>query len=339
VRNKAAYDTLKPMDNSTWQQQIGDGIRNQDELLKLSGNAGAGFPTPKIAIKTFPLRVPRSYLKRMEKNNPNDPLLRQVLPVPAEEAEIAGYNRDPVGEIDKHASPGLIQKYEGRALLITTNACAIHCRYCFRRHYPYADNLAGRDKWTTALETLRADPGIKEIILSGGDPLSMADDKLGSLILQLEQIPHLIWLRLHTRIPIVMPDRVSSGLLNVIGRSRFKQTLVVHANHPNEIDDEVASALDKLHGTGIQLLNQSVLLRGVNDDARILAQLSERLYLHHVLPYYLHMLDPVAGAAHFEVPEKTARRIMQDLRVRLPGYLVPRLVREIDGEAFKTPLG
>ena len=336
MRDKAAYDTLKCMDISTWQQQIRDGIREQDDLVRLTGLDQKGFCTPKTAIKAFPPRVPRAYLERIEQNNPDDPLLRQVLAVAEEDIDSSGFSNDPVGEFNKHASPGLIRKYHGRALLIVTSTCAIHCRYCFRRHYPYQDNQAGKDNWNDALETLRTDPSIKEIILSGGDPLSLTDDRLHSLIQQLESIPHLQWLRIHTRMPVVIPDRVTSKLINAISQTRFKQSLVVHVNHPNEIDEKVGMALNRLHKAGIQLLNQSVLLKGVNDDVLVLAELSARLYSNHVMPYYLHMLDPVAGAAHFEVTETRARNIMQDLRGCLPGFLVPRLVREIEGLPYKA---
>lgn len=339
VRDKAAYDTLKPMGNSRWQEQIRESIRDGDELIRLTGSDPETGSRPENAYKAFPVRVPGAYLARIERNNPDDPLLRQVLPVAEEDVEYPGYSRDPVGEINQHKGSGLIQKYPGRALLITTSVCAIHCRYCFRRHYPYTDNRAGRDNWRGALEIVRTDPEIREIILSGGDPLSLTDDKLQFLIGELDHIPHLKWLRIHTRMPVVVPDRITPSLIRVISGSRMKQTVVIHANHPNEIDTAVGSALASLHRSGIQLLNQSVLLKGVNDDALVLVELSERLYSNHVLPYYLHMLDPVAGAAHFEVPESTAVAIMDALRSRLPGYLVPRLVREMEGEAYKTPVG
>ncbi len=338
MRDKAAYDTLKRMDNSRWQQQIRNGIRNRDELLQSTGHDISCSSSPEKAIISFPVRVPEAYLNRIERNNLNDPLLRQVLPFAEEDSVITGYTSDPVGEFNKHDSPGLIRKYHGRALLITTSSCAIHCRYCFRRHYPYVENQAGKENWNDALDAIKADPDIKEIILSGGDPLSLTDDKLESLINQLEQISHLKWLRIHTRMPVVVPARVTDKLVRAVSQNRFKQTIVLHINHPNEIDDEVISRIRLLHDAGVRLLNQSVLLRGINDNALVLAELSERLYTNDILPYYLHMLDPVAGAAHFEVDDDTAKMIMYDLRSRLPGFLVPRLVREVEGEPFKTPI-
>jgi EF-P beta-lysylation protein EpmB len=338
VRDKAAYDTLKRMNNSRWQEQIRNSIRNRDELLASTGHDNNCSSSPKKAIKSFPVRVPEAYLNRIERHNLNDPLLRQVLPLDEEDSVISGFNSDPVGEFNKNASPGLIRKYHGRALLITTSSCAIHCRYCFRRHYPYVENQAGKENWNDACNILKADSDIKEIILSGGDPLSLTDDKLESLISQLEKISHLKWLRIHTRMPVVVPTRVTDKLVRAISQNRFKQTLVLHINHPNEIDDEVIKRISLFHDAGIRLLNQSVLLRGVNDDALVLAELSDRLYTNNVLPYYLHMLDPVAGAAHFEVNDDVAKNIMHDLRSSLPGYLVPRLVREIEGQPYKTPI-
>jgi len=338
VREKAAYDTLKPMTISSWQQELREVIREPGELLGKTGIQAETVTLAKTALDSFPVRVPASYLARISQNNLNDPLLRQVLPLPEEDDTVPGFDVDPVGEFNKHSTAGLIRKYHGRVLLITTGVCAIHCRYCFRRHYPYSDNNPARKNWNAALDIIRSDQTIKEVILSGGDPLSLADEKLEALIRQLEDIPHLKWLRIHTRMPVVLPARVSEKLIDVIVTNRFRQTVVIHANHPNEINEEVRSALALLHHAGIQLLNQSVLLRGVNDDALILAELSERLHANHVLPYYLHMLDPVAGAAHFEVNDTTATAIMEQLRTTLPGYLVPRLVRELEGAPYKTSI-
>ncbi len=331
---------MLPLDMHTpsWQQELRDLIRDRGELLEkvgLQAERSAAADTP---VSTFPLKVPHSYLRRIRPGQTEDPLLRQVLPVPEEDLPRPGYMADPLGEIDRTSVPGLIQKYHGRVLLIASSVCAVHCRYCFRRHYPYSDNNPARDNWDTALEYIRKDESIHEVILSGGDPLSLSDDKLHSLITLLEQIPHLRWLRIHTRMPVVLPSRITDSLLRVITGNRFKQTVVIHANHPHEIEAEVIAVLQDLHRAGIQLLNQSVLLRGVNDDALVLAELSERLYTNHVLPYYLHMLDPVAGAAHFEVSDPAAIAIMEQLRSTLPGYLVPRLVREIEGAPYKSLL-
>ena len=339
MRNKGAYDTLKPMDISRWQHELREVIRAPGELLEK-----VGLQAEKLALSTpvsdsFPLKAPLSYLKRIRAGVADDPLLRQILPLAEEDRDVAGYRTDPLDEITHTTTPGLIRKYPGRVLLITTSVCAIHCRYCFRRHYPYNENSPSRENWTAALDTIRNDSSIYEVILSGGDPLSLSDEKLDTLIQQLETIPHVRWLRIHTRIPVVLPSRMTDKLLQTITRSRFKLTMVIHANHPHEIENEVIETLQRLHQSGMQLLNQSVLLKGVNDQAPVLAELSHRLYTNHVLPYYLHMLDPVAGAAHFEVAEDQARDIHKQLQATLPGYLVPKLVRELPGESSKTLLG
>lgn len=326
------------MQTTRWQSELRELVRDPQELLKLAGIPSANRPLAQAALTAFPLKVPLSYLQRMHSNDPDDPLLRQVLPLAEEDISSPGYSTDPLGEIARTTVPGLLHKYDGRVLLVTTSVCAIHCRYCFRRHYPYSDNNAAQQNWGAALDYIRGDNTIHEVILSGGDPLSLSDDKLQLLIQKLELIPHLRWLRIHTRIPVVLPSRITDSLLQIITGNRFKQTVVIHANHPQEIEADVIGVLQALHRAGIQLLNQSVLLRGVNDDALILAELSERLYANHVLPYYLHMLDPVAGAAHFEVADTVATAIMEQLRASLPGYLVPRLVREIEGVPYKALL-
>jgi len=313
-------------------------VRDRQQLLKILQLSAVDNPGPQTLQGAFPLKVPGSFLDRIRKSNPDDPLLRQILPVAEEDIISPGFTNDPVGEIGGNPAPGLIQKYHGRVLLITTGACAVHCRYCFRRHYPYDKGPPSRQYWVQALGYIRENTGIREVILSGGDPLTLADGRLRSLIGQLEDIPHLQWLRIHTRIPVVWPERVTERLIRLVNSDRLKTTVVIHANHPQEIGEDAAGALLKLHTAGIQMLNQSVLLRGINDNAGTLASLSERLYANHVLPYYLHMLDPVAGAGHFKVEETTARAIINSLRAMLPGYLVPRLVREIEGAPAKTPV-
>jgi len=339
VRNKGAYDTLKPMDISRWQHELREVIRDPGELLEKVGLQAEKSALSVPVNSSFPLKAPLSYLQRIRPGQPNDPLLRQILPIADEERDVIGYRADPLDEITHTTTPGLIRKYPGRVLLITTSVCAIHCRYCFRRHYPYNENSPSRENWNAAIDAIREDNSIHEVILSGGDPLSLSDEKIGSLIQQLETIPHVIWLRIHTRMPVVLPSRMTESLLQTLNRSRFKLTMVIHANHPHEIENDVIETLQRLHQSGIQLLNQSVLLKGVNDNAEILTELSHRLYNNHVLPYYLHMLDPVAGAAHFEVAENQAREIHKQMQATLPGYLVPRLVRELPGESSKTLLG
>jgi EF-P beta-lysylation protein EpmB len=338
VRIKAAYDTLKPMRISRWQTDLKSTIHKYQDLMSVCGLKTGTSKAPTNAENNFSVKVPRPFLSRINPDDPFDPLLRQVLPLPEENMVATGYRLDSVGEFNKHITPGLIKKYHGRALLITTASCALHCRYCFRRHYPYQENLAGQDNWSQAISILRDDNEIFEIILSGGDPLSLTDEKLEKLICQLEDISHLKLLRIHTRFPVAVPTRVTEQLLDMLCKTRFKTAMVLHINHPNEIDDEVKIALRRLHATGIHLLNQSVLLKGVNDHADILLKLSETLYQNHVLPYYLHFLDPVQGATHFEVDENHGKLLLEQLRSRLPGYLVPRLVREVADMPYKLPL-
>lgn len=275
----------------------------------------------------------------MRHGDPADPLLRQVLPLLAErEPSPPGYLRDPVGDLAAERAPGVLHKYRGRALLIATGACAVHCRYCFRRHYPYGDAARSEDEWQQALQAIAAE-GLGEVILSGGDPLSLAGHRLEALVRRLEALPRLKRLRLHTRLPVVLPSRVDDALLELLNGTRLKTVIVVHANHPAEIDEQVRRALSRLTTAGVVLFNQSVLLRGVNDDAGILAELSEALFDAGVIPYYLHMLDHVAGAAHFEVEPDRAKGIHRTLQGMLPGYMVPKLVREEPGAEAKTSVG
>ncbi len=323
---------------SSWQDEIRRASRDPCTLPELTGIAATDLPVSGAAQAQFPLRVPDSYLKRMRRGDSMDPLLRQILPSAAEDREVPGFGADPLGEAGQQPVPGLLTKYPGRVLLVVTGVCAIHCRYCFRRHFPYQDNHAGRDNWRPALDVIRNDSSVHEVILSGGDPLSLSDDKLVMLLDELAAIDHVRRIRIHSRMPVVVPARVTDAFTSLQARLRPRIIMVIHANHGNEIDKETAAALERLHGSGLALLNQSVLLKGVNDDAAVLAELSERLFEARVLPYYLHILDPVAGAAHFLVDDDTARKIMADLRARLPGYLVPKLVREEEGELSKTPL-
>jgi len=266
----------------------------------------------------------------------NDPLLRQIFPLIDEGFNSVDFVTDPVGDHLAVTSPGILQKYHGRALLLTTGACAIHCRYCFRRHYPYTDDNPLASQWQQTLTTLENDKTLNEVILSGGDPLALTDTKLATIVNDLEKIPHLKRLRIHTRLPIVLPERIDQHCLNWIQNTRLQVIMVVHANHANEIDLDVAKALDDLRMADCQLLNQSVLLRGVNDSVASLSDLSERLSEVKVIPYYLHLLDKVAGASHFDVSEQRGVELITQLREILPGYLVPRLVREQQGKASKT---
>jgi EF-P beta-lysylation protein EpmB len=327
-----------PTQAARWQALWREAIRDPRELLSLLGLEAEAGRVSAAAAEAFPLRVPRGFAARMRHGDPHDPLLRQVLPLVDEERVVAGFDLDAVGDADARGARGVLHKYEGRALLVATGSCAIHCRYCFRRHYPYGEEAAAANGWREALDYLRAHPDIEEVLLSGGDPLSLATAKLRELTDALRGIPSVRRLRLHTRLPVVLPERVDRELLDWLAGLPWPVTVVLHANHPAELDAPVAAACSGLRDAGALLLNQAVLLRGVNDDADVLAGLSERLVDCGVLPYYLHLLDRVAGTAHFEVDEATARDLHAALHRRLPGYLLPRLVREVAGEPGKRAL-
>jgi EF-P beta-lysylation protein EpmB len=320
--------------SSTWQQELAGAITHPEALARALGLDPALFPAAGQASELFGLRVPWSFVARMRPGDPADPLLRQVMPVAAELAEAPGFGPDPLAEGAAFKAPGLLQKYQGRALLIATGACAINCRYCFRREFPYSEQI-GNGALRQALEAISADPGIEEVILSGGDPLSLSDARLRALTELLAPIPHLRRLRVHTRLPVVLPARVDAGLLNWLRDLPWPVAIVLHANHGNEIDASVRAACASLRAAGAALLNQAVLLRGVNDSVAALSELSQRLFEAGVLPYYLHLLDRVRGTAHFEVPEATAQQLVGALAATLSGYLVPRLVREVPGAAAK----
>ncbi|PPU37094.1 MULTISPECIES: EF-P beta-lysylation protein EpmB [unclassified Xanthomonas] len=321
-----------------WQQQWRDAVRDPRALLALLGLEAQAAGISDEAAAQFPLRVPHAFVARMRPGDLNDPLLRQVLPLDAEMQPVPGFGLDAVGDAAAKTAAGVIQKYRGRALLIATGSCAVHCRYCFRRHFPYADETAARDGWRAAVAAIAADPGIDEVLLSGGDPLSLATPKLVELTDALAAIPHLKRLRIHSRLPVVLPERVDAALLAWLRSLPWPVAFVIHANHANEFDAAVDAAVHALRGAGTQVLNQAVLLRGVNDSVDALAALSERSFAAGVLPYYLHQLDRVAGVAHFEVDDTRARALHAALATRLSGYLVPRLVREIPGDTGKRPL-
>jgi EF-P beta-lysylation protein EpmB len=328
----AAEQTPGTLALPSWQAELKAAVRDPAELERLlelpPGTLGPPANTP------FPLLVPRGFVDRMRKGEANDPLLRQVWPSAAELTPAEGFSADPVRE-QGLAAHGLIQKYAGRVLLIASGACPLHCRYCFRREFPYQAQLAARSDWAPAIAALRGVADAKEAILSGGDPLSLSNRRLGELLARLADTA-VTTVRIHTRFPIAIPARVDDGLTRVLRGTRLKTVLVVHTNHANELDAGVERALAAVQPALTALLNQSVLLKGVNDDAETLAALSERLLACGVLPYYLHLLDRVAGAAHFDVDEARGKELIAALRARLPGYLVPRLVREIAGELSKT---
>lgn len=317
----------------SWQYLIRHAVRDINELVSL-----LHLDEPPVETD-FPLLVPLPYLARMEHGNPEDPLLLQVLPTAAERLAAPGFTTDPLAESAQSPLPGLIHKYPGRVLVVTTGACAVNCRYCFRRHFPYESFQPDSSRWTRILDYIRADESITEVILSGGDPLVLPDKRLQWIAERLSTIPHVDTLRLHSRLPVVIPARVCDALITWIKRMRLTPVLVIHANHARELDDEVAVSMARLADAGVTLLNQSVLLRHVNDSADALTDLSRRLFDIGVLPYYLHLLDPVAGAAHFEVEDRAALEIMKEVAARLPGYLVPKLVREVPGETAKVPVG
>lgn len=321
-----------------WQTEMASAITSAQELVTELGLDPGLISAATAAGSTFRLRVPRSYLARIRRGDASDPLLRQVLPIEAELADTADYTSDPLGERAALRAPGLLQKYQGRALLITTSACAVHCRYCFRREFPYAQQTSDSFRWSEALDEIAGDPSIEEVILSGGDPLSLSDARLASLTDAIQRIAHVRRLRVHTRQPVVLPSRVDAGLTRWLTQLRLPVVFVLHVNHPNEINTEVRTACAQLRESGATLLNQTVLLHGINDDADVLAELSRCLFEAGVLPYYLHVLDRVRGAAHFDVPEESARLIAGQLAAQLPGYLVPRLAREIHGAPAKVTL-
>ena len=330
--------TLNTPSREDWLAQLADVVTSPDELLHLLNvDADANLLAGRDAKRLFALRVPRAFIARMEPGNPNDPLLRQVLTSQEEFITAPGFSTDPLEE-QHSVVPGLLHKYSNRALLLVKGGCAVNCRYCFRRHFPYAENQGNKRNWQAALEYISAHPELDEIIFSGGDPLMAKDHELDWLITQLESISHIKRLRIHSRLPIVIPARVTDALVARISTSSLQVLLVNHINHANEIDAEFHAAMKRLRIAGVTLLNQSVLLRGVNDNAQTLADLSNALFDVGVMPYYLHVLDRVQGAAHFMVSDDEARSIIRELLTLVSGYLVPKLAREIGGEPSKTPL-
>ncbi|MBE9549757.1 MAG: EF-P beta-lysylation protein EpmB [Proteobacteria bacterium] len=325
----------KGQKNESWQTELAQAYRDPIELLSALELTPEQIPGGISTKNPFPLRVPRHYVARMQTGDPNDPLLLQVLSRQLEQADQPGFLLDPVGEGPATASPGLLHKYQGRVLLITTGACPIHCRYCFRRHYPYSESRPDNRDWSNTMDYIAADPSINEVILSGGDPLSLSNERLQAISNELAGIPHIRRLRLHTRMPIVLPERVDTGFKDWLSNLPWQTIVVTHCNHANEIDAQVSGALAELKANGTTLLNQAVLLKGVNDNVAALVNLSEALFKSGTLPYYLHLLDRVAGAAHFEVKEPTALRLINEIQCHLPGFLVPKLVREIAGKPHK----
>ena len=328
--------TLVDAAESLWKKELANATTSVTSLLEqlnLSHQIKAVNIHP-----DFNCLVTESYIDKIQPGNINDPLLRQVLPSNKETHLRTQQNgvHDPVGDINAQASQGLLHKYHGRILLISTGACAIHCRYCFRRHYPYQQSSCSNKTLNPILDYLKEHTEIDEVILSGGDPLILDNEKLASLIEKLETIKHLQTLRIHTRLPVVLPNRINTGLIQLLQSSRFQIVMVIHANHGNELQHAEYTRLHLLQQAGITLLNQSVLLKGINDNTETLTSLSKRLFQCKTLPYYLHLLDPVKGAMHFEVTKTSALRLKKEMEEQLPGYLVPRIVQEIAGNKSKT---
>ncbi len=329
--------TVPPSSTNDWRELWRRAITDPVELLHWLGLGHLSGQLPERNAG-FPLRVPRGFASRMRQADRHDPLLLQVLPQLAELDETAGFVADAVGDLDARKARGVLHKYQGRALLIASGSCAIHCRYCFRRHFPYAEEISAVGQWREALAYVRQDTSINELILSGGDPLALSTTKLVELGRGLKELPHITRLRIHSRLPIVLPERIDDALSDWLVALPLQKIFVLHTNHANEFDATVDDACDRLRQAGTTLLNQSVLLRGINDDSRTLAALSERLFAAGVLPYYLHQLDRVRGSAHFSVSDERALDLVAQLRRCLPGYLVPRLVREVAGKPAKQPL-
>ena len=321
-----------------WQQRWREAIRDPRELLRQLGLDPVALGVSDEAASQFAVRVPQGFAARMRHGDRHDPLLRQVLPITDELKVVPGFSLDAVGDGAAKKATGVIQKYRGRALLVTTGSCAINCRYCFRRHFDYGTENAAKEGWREAVDAIAQDPDIDEVILSGGDPLSLATHKLVELTDALRQIPHLRRLRIHSRLPVVLPERVDEDLVQWMASLPWPLAFVIHANHANEFDATVDAAMARLRGAGATLLNQAVLLRGVNDSLQALQDLSERSFAAGVLPYYLYQVDRVEGVAHFEVSDETAKALHAQLTTRLSGYLVPKLVREISGDGSKRPV-
>ena len=318
-----------------WQQQLAEAFTTIDDLCHYLHLSPDDLPVSIAAADDFPLRVPLSFAACMEKSNPDDPLLRQVLPTKDELFAYPGFNLDPVGDLPAATLTGVIQKYHGRVLFINTGSCAINCRYCFRRNFPYSDLQLSKQNEHAAIQYIQEDSGISEVILSGGDPLLLSDSRFARLILQLSDIKHIKRIRIHSRLPIVLPARITDELINTLIQSSKQIVIVVHCNHANEINTRVIAACKQLKNNGIVLFNQSVLLKGVNDNVAVLCELSERLFTYGVIPYYLHVLDKATGTGHFEVSEPEAMALIKLVQATLPGYLVPKLVKEIAGAASK----
>ena len=322
--------------HSDWKAELSNCVSSIDELLNQLGLKPKDLNATEQAASKFPIKVPQPFVQLMEYGNPNDPLLKQVLPITSELQADSNFSTDPVAESSFNPVPGIVHKYRNRVLMIISPNCAINCRYCFRRHFPYDDNRQSKQQWLKALDYLKTKPEINEVIYSGGDPLAANDNFLRWLTGEIESIKHIKRLRIHTRLPVVIPSRIDDQLLNWLSNTRLKPTFVLHINHANEIDTALSQGVNRLKQAGIMVLNQSVLLKGINDTSDQLINLSEKLFDAGIMPYYLHMLDPVQGASHFDVPRDRAVEIFNQIQAELPGFLVPKLVQERAGETSKS---
>ena len=320
-----------------WQKELAGSFTDPAKLLQHLGLDEEKYAQHIKARRLFPMRVPRHFADLMEKGNPNDPLFLQVMPLSDEFLTSPGYSEDPLEEHDT-AGKGILHKYDSRVLLMVRTGCAVNCRYCFRRHFPYADNAVSKHQWKEVLQYILAHDNINEVIFSGGDPLMAKDEHLAWLANEIASINHVKRLRIHTRLPVVLPERINNAFVNWFTALPIQKVLVLHANHANEMSEALKSRLITLREKGVTLLNQSVLLKGVNDSGEAISDLSEALFEASVLPYYLHVLDKVQGASHFYVSDDEGRHIMEEAIKRLPGFLVPKLVREIGGQPGKTPI-
>ena len=322
---------------SNWQKELANVVTSPETLVKMLGLAAYFSESDLQARRLFPVRVPLPFIKKMKYGDPNDPLLLQVMPLHKEFLAKAGFNKDPLDEQDS-AQPGLLHKYRSRILLMLKTGCAVNCRYCFRRHFPYQENQLNKRSLLESIDYLKAHPQINEVIFSGGDPLMAKDDAIEWIIDELEKLPQLKRIRIHSRLPVVIPSRITRQLCQRLANSPLKVIFVNHINHANEIDDDFIKAMAMLKSANVTLLNQSVLLKGVNDTSSVQVALSERLFEADILPYYLHLLDKVEGASHFDIEESQARDIVAGMMDALPGFLIPKLVREIGGKTSKTPI-
>ncbi|OOF51469.1 EF-P beta-lysylation protein EpmB [Rodentibacter trehalosifermentans] len=323
-------------EEQNWCHILKNSISDSRVLLNILNLSEQDFAASFNARKLFALRVPQPFVDKMEKGNPRDPLFLQVMCADLEFVQAEGFSSDPLEEQEANAVPNILHKYQNRLLFMVKGGCAVNCRYCFRRHFPYDENPGNKKSWQQALDYIAEHTEIEEVIFSGGDPLMAKDDELAWLIKRLENLPHLQRLRIHTRLPVVIPQRITNEFCEMLAESRLQTVMVSHINHPNEIDDRLGEAMQKLHHAGIVLLNQSVLLKGINDNAHILKSLSDKLFHIGILPYYLHLLDKVQGASHFLISDAEAHAIYKTLQSLTSGYLVPKLAREIAGEPNKT---